>query len=998
MATALEERIYRTGKWLYELIEGESPSIFKKEYWSGKVIEWCMKDEKFKVQMFRFIDVLPYLTRTESVVQHLNEYFCGPDGSAPPVLQWGIKGMGLMSFTSKFMAQSIAENIKNMGKLFIAAETPQEALPVLEKLRKDGLAFSVDLLGEAVVSEAEAEEYQRRYMELLDTLGEAQKSWTPLGDGSGNLDWGYAPMINVSIKPSAMYSQMRPQAFDYSVDQARERLRPILRKAVSMGAHITLDMEHYELKDMTFALFQRLKEEPEFREYPEFGIVIQSYLKSSEEDCKRILAWAEKNKMRIPIRLVKGAYWDAEVIWARQKNWPIPVFTRKAETDARFEKLAALLLQNHQRVYFACASHNIRSISFVIETAKDLKVPHSAYEFQILFGMAEPVRNALRKAGLPLRLYTPIGEMIPGMAYLIRRLLENTANESFLRLSFSEGKSIDELLKNPLELINTRESKKPAAESEATLPPFKNEPPTDWTVEANRRSFASALREVRKSMPFQAPLIIDGKKIKTEEIIESRNPNSFSEIVGVASKANGSHAQKAVEAAWKAFPSWGDTPPERRAEILIRAAEEARKKRHFLAALQVLEVGKSWSEADADVCEAIDFLEYYAREMIRLSRPRRMGDVPGEISELFYEPRGVALVVAPWNFPLAISTGMTSAALVTGNTVVYKPSSQSAITGYMMVTLFEKAGLPPGVLNYLPGPGRIIGDHLLRHPLVHMIAFTGSKEVGLHIIAQAAQTPPEAQHVKSVIAEMGGKNAIIIDSDADLDEAVVHVLHSAFGYQGQKCSACSRVIVLEENYDRFVTRLKAAAESIEIGPVEDPRFFMGAVIDEGAQKKIMEYIEHGKKDGKVLVMKTPEKGAEGGYFVPLTIFTDLPPDHRLCQEEIFGPVLVVIKARTFDEALDIANGTAFALTGGVFSRSPQNIEKAKKAFRVGNLYINRGITGAIVNRHPFGGFKLSGIGSKAGGPDYLLQFMVPRNNVENTMRRGFAPDIDFSDL
>jgi RHH-type proline utilization regulon transcriptional repressor/proline dehydrogenase/delta 1-pyrroline-5-carboxylate dehydrogenase len=365
-----------------------------------------------------------------------------------------------------------------------------------------------------------------------------------------------------------------------------------------------------------------------------------------------------------------------------------------------------------------------------------------------------------------------------------------------------------------------------------------------------------------------------------------------------------------------------------------------------------------------------------------------MGKVPGELSHLFYEPRGVAVVIAPWNFPLAISMGMTSAALVAGNTVIFKPSSQSCITGSMVYSIFEQTKLPPGVLNFLPCPGDTIGDQLVEHPDVALICFTGSKEVGLRIIELAGKTHHAATQVKSVIAEMGGKNAIIVDADADLDEAVAHILQSAFGYQGQKCSACSRLIVLQEIYAKLLDRLRAAAESIELGSTENPEAFMGAVIDANARKKILHYINIGKKEGKCLL----ERNLQGvkGHFVPLTIFTDIRPYHRIAQEEIFGPLLAIMKASDFNEALEIANSTPYALTGSLFSRSPQNITAAKRKFRIGNLYINQGCTGAIVERHPFGGFKLSGIGSKAGGPDYLLQFMIPRNIVENTLRRGFA--------
>lgn len=991
MKNDLERRIRQTGLWLYQLIEDETPSIFRKDYWTGKVIDWSMHNEAFKVEMFRFIDVFPYLTRPESVAKHLQEYFCRPDQCFPAALQWGLRQLSPTSLAAKMVAKSMAKNIESMGAQFISGATPQEALETLEGLRAQGMAFTVDLLGEAVVSCAEEEVYLSRYLELLDFLGHASSRWTPLGGGSGSLDWGFAPKVNISLKPSALYSQMNPVAFDYGVERAKERLRPIFRKAMQWGAFVCLDMEHTALKNMTLALYRSLMEEPEFRDYPHTGLVIQAYLRDSEEDLRSIIEWARKRGRRCTVRLVKGAYWDAEVVWARHNHWPIPVFTCKPETDAQFEKLARILLENHGVVSCACASHNIRSLAYVLELSKELKVPSDRLEYQILYGMAEPVRSALKKAGLPLRLYTPIGEIIPGMAYLVRRLLENTSNESFLRLSFSEGVSREDLLRNPLEVLAQRSQETTARTSIAkeAVAPFANEPPWDWTQARVRRDFQQALTKVRKSFPVKVPLVVGGVKITGDSVFSSTNPNDTREVVGLVASAGRREAQEAIRAAKEAFESWRNTTPQERAAYLFKAAQIARSYRFELAALQVFEVGKSWKEADADVCEAIDFLEYYGREMIRLGTPRRMGHVPGEISHLFYEPRGVTAVIAPWNFPLAISTGMTSAALVAGNTVVYKPASQSPVTGWRMVRLFQEAGLPSGVLNFVPGPGSVVGEVLVTHPDVAAIAFTGSRDVGLNILRKAHDTSPSAQMIKNVVAELGGKNAIIVDADADLDEAVVHVLHSAFGYQGQKCSACSRLIVLEENYDKLLARLKAAAESLELGPVEDPRNMMGAVIDAGAKAKILEYIEIGRSEGKVLLER--HFGHANGHYVPLVIFTDIQPHHRLAQEEIFGPVLSILKVNSFDEALDVANGTPYALTGAVFSRSPENIDKAKKTFRVGNLYINRGCTGAIVGRHPFGGFKMSGIGSKAGGPDYLLQFMVPRNVVENTLRRGFAP-------
>jgi RHH-type proline utilization regulon transcriptional repressor/proline dehydrogenase/delta 1-pyrroline-5-carboxylate dehydrogenase len=992
MPSDFESRVRETGLWLYELVKGETPSLFDKKFWTGKVMGWCMKNEDFKTEMFRFIDVLPTLTSKESLSKHFTEYFCGSDQNFPMTVQMGLVGACHTDLIAKKTAQSVAENIEKMGQNFIVAATAEKALSVLEDLRSQGMAFSADLLGEEVVSEKEAQAYVDRYLALFNILGSAQKDWEPLGVSNGDLDWGYAPKVNVSIKPSAMYSQMNPRAFDYSVVQAKERLKPIFQKAVGIRAQVYLDMEHYDLKNLTLALYRSLLEDPEFRDYPHTGIAVQAYLRDTEEDLQNLVKWGRKRKQKFSVRLVKGAYWDSEVVWARQRNWPVPVFTNKHETDANFERLARYLMENHEWVNFACASQNIRSVAYVIEMAKELKVPEECLEYQILYGMAEPVRNALRRAGLPLRLYAPIGEMIPGMAYLVRRLLENTANESFLMQSFAEGVSHDELLKNPLRHLE-KEDVSPEASSKALEPDkkgaFKNEPNWNWSLKENRELFKKALTRVKKAFPYDIPMYISGEKIKTEKEISSTNPNSPKEVVGVVASAGMQEAEKAVSAAKAALPSWRDTDPGDRAEYLFKAADVARKMRYELAALQVYEVGKNWAEADADVCEAIDFLEYYAREILRLAAPQSMGKVPGEESHLFYEPRGVVAVIAPWNFPLAISTGMTSAALVTGNTVIYKPSSQSSVIGAMMCQIFEKAKLPRGVLNFLPGLGSEIGKALVTHPDVALIAFTGSKEVGLEIIERASKTPEGSMGIKRVVAELGGKNAIILDADADLDEAINHVLHSAFGYQGQKCSACSRVIVLDEIYDKFVERFKEAAESLELGPTEDPKTFAGAVIDARAKEKILSYIEIGKREGKLLLERDlPE--AEG-YFVPLTVFTDIRPEHRIAQEEIFGPVLAVMRVRDFDEALQVANSTPYALTGSLFSRNPENIGRAKRGFQVGNLYINQGCTGAVVGRHPFGGFKLSGVGSKSGGPNYLSQFMIPRNIAENTIRSGFAP-------
>jgi RHH-type proline utilization regulon transcriptional repressor/proline dehydrogenase/delta 1-pyrroline-5-carboxylate dehydrogenase len=449
-------------------------------------------------------------------------------------------------------------------------------------------------------------------------------------------------------------------------------------------------------------------------------------------------------------------------------------------------------------------------------------------------------------------------------------------------------------------------------------------------------------------------------------------------------------AERAVGVAKAAFSAWRDTEPAKRADYLFRAADVMRRRRIELAAWEVYECGKPWREADADVAEAIDYCDYYGREMLRLAEPRHM-DVPGEENVYFYEPRGVVVVIAPWNFPLAILCGMTTAALVTGNTVIMKPAEPSSVIGAKLMEVFQEVGMPPGVAAYLPGVGEEVGPVLVNHPHVDMIAFTGSRGVGLLLNRQAADMAPGQDHVKRVLAEMGGKNAIIVDDDADMDEAVRGVVASAFGYQGQKCSACSRVIVPEPLHDAFVHRLVEATRSLKIAPAEDPGSAVGPVIDEEAFHRIRAAIEQGKAEGRLVYAGDVGALAGEGYYVAPHVFTDVAPTARLAQEEIFGPVLAVLRCRDLTHALEIANGTPYALTGGLFSRSPEHVARVKREFRVGNLYINRRITGALVDRQPFGGFKMSGIGSKAGGPDYLLQFVLPRTITENTMRRGFAP-------
>ena len=990
-ADVLEAKIREIGAELFASMKGAKPSLFDKGYFSGKIIDYCMAHEAFKVEMFRFVDVLPTLKSSSAVAKHIKEYFTREGLEFPSAVKAAM--MGATAFGglgAKMASGTIQKNVVGMARRFMVGSTPEEALPVLTKLREDNIAFTVDLLGEATVSEVESEEYARRYLEVLNVLDQEKDNW-PTKDFLDQAPDGPLPKVNLSVKVSALYSQMDPLAYDDSLAVLKSRLRPLMSRAKELGAMVNIDLEQFVYRDLTFDLFMQLCDEPEFADYPHFGIVIQAYLKDAKNDAERLIRWNKKRKVPITVRLVKGAYWDYETILARQKNWPSPVFTRKEDTDANFEEISRMLIDAYPRIHPAFGTHNVRSIAHAMAYAQQKKLPDGAIEMQSLSGMAEPIRVATIRCGMRQRVYAPIGELIPGMAYLVRRLLENTSNEGFMRQSFIEGADAERLLKRP-EQATGKPPKEKKKSTKGDLEPFVNDPTFDYSIPELRKRMEKALAKMRKSFGKELPVVVNGKEIKTGKILDSVNPSHTEQVVARQHQAGMDEAEAAITAAREYFPTWRDTPPWERAQVLIRAAKIMRERRHDLNALLVYEAGKPWREADADVVEAIDFMEYYAREAIRVTTPLKMqGHLPGEENVFFYEPRGVAIVIAPWNFPMAILTGMTTAALVAGNCVLVKPSRQTSAIGYALYEILREAKAPAGAIHFMPGPGYKVGQFLIDHRETDLIAFTGSMEVGLNLITSAAVVHEGQRNVKGIICEMGGKNAVIVDYDADLDEAVAGVVYGAFGYAGQKCSACSRVVVHDACYDAFVSRLIEAVRSIKVGDAAEPGTYCPPVIDVSAQKTIQEYIEIGKTEGTVLIEReTPT----GGTFVGPVVIGDLDSKARIVQEEIFGPVLSVLRARDFDEAVELALDSRFGLTGGLYSRSPANIERVRREFRVGNLYINRSCTGAVVERHPFGGMRMSGVGTKAGGPDYLIRFMEARSISENMMRRGFAPDVE----
>jgi len=518
------------------------------------------------------------------------------------------------------------------------------------------------------------------------------------------------------------------------------------------------------------------------------------------------------------------------------------------------------------------------------------------------------------------------------------------------------------------------------AEQKLHISEFTNEPFIDFSNSENRKRMEDALKKVKSEFGHEYPMWVGGQKVTTPEKRNSTNPSRPSEVIGVFQNANTDLARQAIESAHKYFDIWKQVPAQDRVKYIFRAAQICRERKFELNALVCYEVGKTWVEADADIAETIDFCEFYGREMLRLAEPQKLTPMRGERNYLTYIPLGVGVVVPPWNFPCAIMAGLVAASLVTGNTVVLKPASDSPTIAAKFIDILFEAGVPKQAVNFITGPGGAVGDTLVTHPKTRYVGFTGSKEVGLRISELAAKPTAGQIWIKRTVLEMGGKDAIVVDEEADIDAAVEGTAQAAFGYQGQKCSACSRAIVSEKVYDSFLQKLVDRARKITVGPSDDPNNYMGPVINQSAMKSILDYIEVGKKEGRLVA--GGKRAAGDGYFIEPTIIADVPPKARLAQEEVFGPVLAVIKAKNYDEALEIANNTEFGLTGAVYSKNPEKIRKAEEMFHVGNLYLNRKCTGAMVGAHPFGGFNMSGTDSKTGGRDYLLLFLQAKSVAE----------------
>ncbi len=966
---AREARIQELGRSILVTARDEEKKKEAHHKWEMALLEWCMEHEELRNRAFRFIDVFPALKTPQSVFQHIQEYFPRAEHRLPPALRAGLALTRPSFLTRPLLNRVTRELYLRMARLFIGARNETEALEKFRLYARENLRLSIDLLGEKTTHEAEADAYEARYRELITALGKEKKG---------------RDFQNISVKLSALEPQFYPLAREKVIRRTGERLKRLLRLAKENDVFVHVDMEDFETRDLTLDVVDSVLLDEEFRSGLSVGVVLQAYLRDASECCDRMLALSRLLSTPLTIRLVRGAYWDSEIMKSRELHWPIPVWTSKQETDATFEYLLEKIMSEVPHVRLAVATHNVRSLAAAWALAEEKKIPSSHFEFQCLYGMGEPFIPALKPSGYPLRFYMPIGDPVIGMAYLVRRLLENVSSQSFVRRGFYRPEQADLLLEPPAELSGGNDPEVPVP------PGFNPLPPLAFHERFVRQDFQKALEKVRRGLGQTLPVIVGGKDEKPSGKIETLSPVDGMTKVAAFHCAGRIEVEAAVKTAVQSAAEWRNLPVEQRADCLRRAADLMTHRRYELAALTVWEAGKTWREADAEIVEAVDFLRFYAYHAELLMAETTAEDLDQETNRLRPCARGVTAVISPWNFPVAILTGMSSAALVTGNPVLMKPAEQSAFLAWHVCKIYRGAGIPEGVVQFLPGRGEEAGDALVRHPDVAVIAFTGSRETGLSILSAGNEKAATQKLVKKFLVEMGGKNPAVVDASADFDLAVPAVLQSAFGYAGQKCSALSRLYVVAEAYDEFLKRLAGAAREFSLGSPLDPASSLGPVIDEAARQKIQSYIDLGKKEGRVLFEGVLPPGLQGPYLAPI-IFSDLPETSRLLREEIFGPVLCVIRARDFTEALKLAGNSEYALTAGVYSRTPSHLEMARRAEFAGNLYLNRGQTGAVVGRQPFGGFKLSGGGTKAGGVDYLREFYFSRTVSENVSRHGFAP-------
>ena len=959
-APPVESRAHIVGQGLLARIEGHRPRAAERlQDW---LLTSALSDERFRTRMLRFVDVFAAVHESgdsEGLHRLIREYFHEDFPAIPRPLRWMLRLGRDPLVPSMAVGEAARRGVSLFANRFIVDPGAGATRRLVDELAEAGRYPSFDLLGEAVLSELEADQYQARYLRLIDDL-----RTHPL---AAQRTAGGVPALQLSLKLSSLTYRFTPIDLHGSISRVEPRLTRIAEAARVAGIGLCIDAEQYETRDVSWGAFTRVfGGTGPLRGWDGAAMVVQGYLRDADAHLDQVLAFARDRGAPFQVRLVKGAYWDYERIVASANRWPSPVFEQKAATDHLYERLLARMIEHHGTIYTAVASHNPRAHAIAEALADQQGLPPGSVEHQTLHRTLQALSEALAERGWVSRDYVPVGELIPGMAYLVRRILENSSQAGFLMHSRSPGTD-DDLLTAPVAVSD-------ALAVEPDDAPFERAHAAPWFDAEFRRAFTAALDAVEKrpARRLELPDGIAGAGWRT--VRSPSNPDG--PPLGEIEMASPDGAATTVQRARAAADAWGQRPLDTRAAILRRAADQLLAHGHELAALIVCEGGRDRAGAWAEVEEAVDFLRLYSRSAEELWDTHG-----GKIA-----PRGVVAVIPPWNFSLAIPCGMTAAALVCGNATILKPAQQTPLIAHRLVELFRAAGLPEDVLQYLPGEGESTGAALVEHQDVAMIAFTGSRRVGTWIHEAVARAPGRDGRPRALVAEMGGKNAAIVFSDSDLDEAVAGVLQSAFGHAGQKCSAVSRVLVDAAIVPRFRDRLIEAARSWRAGPATEAETAINPVIDATASERLSESAERARQEGRVCLDQFgPQPGSLNHGPLIVEIGSDSALSASTATEELFGPILALIPFEDDEDAYRIANGTDYALTAGVFSRSPSRIARATAVLDAGGVYVNRGTTGARPGVEPFGGMRFSGTGPQAGSAEYLWAFV--RRNDEPELER-----------
>jgi RHH-type proline utilization regulon transcriptional repressor/proline dehydrogenase/delta 1-pyrroline-5-carboxylate dehydrogenase len=994
-----EQRCRDIGQEIFERAEAAEPRPWHVDFWADLMMQWSTSDPHLKTQLFRFIEVLPALTSTPAVARHIKEYLGSTRDQWPPMIQWLLDFRRLSGLRANLLTTIARRAATTMAGRFVSGSNALEAVRTIESLRANNMAFTIDLLGEATNSESAADEHRDIYIDLIESLSPVAQNWkhNPQIDEGPT---GPMPKVNVSIKLTALDAHYDPIDPQRSIEQANARLRPVLRAAINHNAFINIDMESYRYKDITFRHFAELMMEPEFRLYPHFGIVVQAYLRSAEQDLQNMLDLADRRGTTFAIRLVKGAYWDHEVVLAVQADTTPPVWTQKWQSDATYEKLAKRMLAANQTIRPAFASHNVRSLAVIMTEAERLGLSHRNFELQMLYGMGGPLKNALASMNQCLRIYSPYGQFVPGMAYLIRRLLENTANDSFLKQSFSDHASRDLLLANPA-VIQPPSAPLPTpqySELDKDIPMLSFHPTTmtNFNCEENRSAMTSAIYNACRHHHKKLPLILNGRQTNTEHNISLRNPADPKDNIAEVSLATPAHADQSVATARNALDLRAQSPTAQRVAIIHKVIDHLKENRTDWAAKLIRSIGKTWREADAEVADAIDHATLYTEQMQRIDANPRRRTLPGQENTISFAPRGVTVAWTSWTSPLSTIFASASAALVTGNPIIIKPATRGAPIAYDVVDLLLKSGAPAGAIQLLFDDGQSdqIGMKLVEHPEVDTIVYFGPQDPGHKVMNAASTVRPGQRRIKQIAAVLDGFNPIIVDDDANLEEAVTGTLASAFRFAGQHPTSCGQVIILDDVYEEFTHRIKENITSLVIGAPSSPATMMGPVIDDSAKQTILQSIKSHLAAGADRIIGENEFQIPDGNYIAPTILNhsnDIDSVNETRPSLVRGPVLWARRAIDFDHAIEMINKDGLAVVAALYSRSPSRIESARTRLDAGTLFINQPMTQSRVDIHPIGFARLGGTGAKYGTAEWLQTFLKPKTISENTVRHGFAP-------